>query len=69
MTRNMSGLDRIIRLLIVAVVAVLFYMNLIEGAWGFVLLTLASVFLLTGFINFCPLYTLLGLHTNKEKPY
>lgn len=55
--------DRIIRLIIAAVIAVLFFSNIISGALGIVLLVLASVFVLTSFISFCPLYVLFGIKT------
>lgn len=55
--------DRIIRLIIAAVIAVLFFSNIISGALGIVLLVLASVFVLTSFISFCPLYVPFGIKT------
>lgn len=63
MKANMGSADRIIRSLIAAVVAVLFFTNVISGTLGIVLLVAAGVFLLTSLISFCPLYTLLGFST------
>ena len=62
----MGGTDRIIRIIIAIVVGVLYYMGTISGVLGSVLLVLAIVFLLTSFINFCPLYTLFGINTGKK---
>ena len=62
----MGGADRIIRIIIAIVVGVLFYTGTISGTLGTVLLVLAGVFLLTSFINFCPLYTVLGVNTGKK---
>ncbi|MGV6828777.1 MAG: YgaP family membrane protein [Flavobacteriales bacterium] len=67
MKKNMGGADRIIRIIIAAVIGYLFYNGTIAGTLGYVLLALAIVFLLTSFINFCPLYTLLGINTCKVK--
>ena len=66
MKKNMGGTDRIIRIIIAIVVGVLYYMGTISGVLGSVLLVLAIVFLLTSFINFCPLYTLFGINTGKK---
>ena len=66
MKKNMGGTDRIIRIVIAVVVAILYYTGTISGILGTVLLVLAGVFLLTSFINFCPLYTILGINTGKE---
>ncbi len=63
----MGGLDRIIRLVVAITVAVLFYLNIIEGTLAYVLLVLAGVFVLTSFISFCPLYSIVGLNTCKIK--
>lgn len=63
MKKNMGAADRIIRLIIAAVIAVLYFTNIITGTLGIVLLVLAVVFVLTSVVSFCPLYTLLGLNT------
>lgn len=62
----MGGTDRIIRIIIAIVVGVLYYTETISGTLGTVLLVLGVVFLLTSFINFCPLYTVLGINTGKK---
>ena len=67
MKKNMGSADRIIRLLIAAVVVVLFYTNVISGTLGIVLLVLAGVFVLTSLVSFCPLYAPFGISTCKVK--
>lgn len=66
MKKNMGGADRMIRIIIAIVVAVLYYMEIISGTLGTVLIIAAAVFLLTSLINFCPLYTVLGINTGKK---
>ena len=66
MKKNMGTIDRIIRVIIAAVIVVLFFTNQITGTLGIVLIILAAVFLLTSLISFCPLYLPLGLRTNKN---
>jgi len=67
MKKNMGGVDRIIRLVVAVVVAVLFYTGVIQGTLAYVLLGLAGVFVLTSFVSFCPLYAIVGLNTCKVK--
>ncbi len=63
----MGTADRIIRLLIAAVIALLYYSNLVTGTLGIVLLILALIFVATSFISFCPLYALVGMSTCPVK--
>jgi Inner membrane protein YgaP-like, transmembrane domain len=67
MKKNMGGLDRIIRLVIAAVIGYLYYNGTIEGTLGYVLLAVAAIFILTSLISSCPLYSLVGLNTCKVK--
>lgn len=60
MKKNMGNLDRVIRLVIAAVLVALIFAEVVTGALGVVLLVVAGVFTLTSFISFCPLHTLLG---------
>ncbi len=63
MQKNMGSTDKIIRVLLAAVVAVLYFTNIISGTLGLVLLAFAAVFVLTSLVSFCPLYTILGIKT------
>lgn len=67
MKANMGTADRIVRLLIAAAVVALYFLDLINGITATVLLIIAAVFALTAVINFCPLYTIFGLRTNKKQ--
>ena len=67
MKKNMGTTDKGIRVAIAIIVALLYYFNIIEGTLAYILMAFAIVFLLTSFISFCPLYTLLGLNTCKLK--
>lgn len=55
--------DRVIRVIIAAVIAILFFTNTISGTLGIILLVLAGIFVLTSFISFCPLYAPFGINT------
>ena len=68
MKKNMGSADKIIRILIAIVIAVLYWQGIISsGTLAIVLLVFASVFALTSFIGFCPLYPILGINTCKKK--
>ena len=56
MVKNIGSTDKLIRLIIAAVIAVLYYTNFISGTVAIVLGVLAFVFVITSFLNFCPLY-------------
>jgi len=63
----MGTVDKVIRLIIAAVVAMLYYNGTIAGTLGIVLLVFAGVFVLTSLISFCPLYTVFGISTCPNK--
>ena len=67
MIKNMGSLDKAIRLVLVAVFVALYFMNVVSGALGIVLLVLAGVFVLTSLVGSCPLYLPFNLSTRKEK--
>ena len=69
MKKNMGSADRIIRIIIAAIVAVLYFTETISGTLGIVLLALAGIFVLTSLVSFCPLYAPFGIKTCplKEK--
>ena len=67
MKANMGGADRIIRILIAVVAAVLYFTGTISETVGIVAMVVAGIFLLTSLISFCPLYTILGIDTCPAK--
>ena len=67
MKKNMGNTDRVIRILLAVIMAILFFTKTVTGVFGIILLVVAIVFLLTSFVSFCPLYTLLGIKTCPVK--
>ncbi len=65
MKQNMGTADRIIRVIIAALFAYLYFGGIVTGALGIVLLVLAVVFLATSVIAFCPLYLPFKFSTRK----
>lgn len=67
MKPNMGTADRIIRIIIAAVFAYLYFSGTVTGTLGLVLVVLGAVFVLTSLVSFCPLYTLVGMNTCPKK--
>lgn len=60
MTSNVGGIDKILRIVVGALLILLALTGTI-GAWGWI----GVVPLATGLFNFCPAYKLLGVNTRK----
>jgi Protein of unknown function (DUF2892) len=67
MKKNMGSTDRIIRIIIAAIFAILYFTGTVTGTIGLVLLVLGGVFVLTSFMSFCPLYSIFGMSTCPVK--
>jgi hypothetical protein len=56
MKKNMGAADRIIRVIIAAILIVLYFSGTVTGTLGIVLIALSIIFVLTSLVSFCPLY-------------
>ena len=65
MKRNLSNIDRIVRVIVAALFAYLYFAGVVTGTLGIVLVVLGAVFLLTSVVSFCPLYAMFKLSTFK----
>jgi fatty acid desaturase len=63
MTRNMGKADKAIRTLIALVLVALVIAGQITGLWAVIALVVATAFVATSLVSFCPLYRLLGMNT------
>ena len=66
MKKNMGTIDRVTRVVIALVIAVLYFTGQISGTAAIILGILAVVFLLTSLVSTCPLYMPFGLSTRKK---
>ena len=64
--KNMGTVDRVIRLLLAAAVAVLYFTGVLSGLVAIILGILAVIFVITSFIGFCPLYVPFRIKTCKK---
>jgi len=62
----MGTIDKVIRILIAVVIAVLYFTKIIPGTLGIILMILAVVFVITSLISFCPVYFPFGISTAKK---
>ncbi|MBX7182959.1 MAG: DUF2892 domain-containing protein [Bacteroidia bacterium] len=67
MKQNMGTLDKILRLVVAIVVAILYFTGTISGQIVLGLGVLAAIFVLTSLVGFCPLYLPFGLDTKEKK--
>jgi hypothetical protein len=66
MKRNMGETDRLIRVLLAVVIAVLIWIGILPYWLALVLGVLGVIFLLTSLFHFCPLYVPLKISTIKK---
>ena len=67
MINNMGKIDRIIRVIVAVVIAVLWYYKQMTGLAAMILGLIAVLFIVTGAMGYCPIYHLLGLSTKEKK--
>lgn len=65
MNKNLGVVDRIVRLLIVAAVAVLYFTGVVHAALAIVLGIVAVVLLVTSIVGTCPIYLPFKLSSRK----
>jgi len=67
MKQNMGTIDRVIRISLALIVAILYFTGQLSGLAAIILGIFAIIFLLTSLVGVCPLYTVLGIKTTKNK--
>jgi hypothetical protein len=66
MNRNVASWDRVIRVVLAALFAYLYFAGIVTGGLGLLLLVVGIVFLVTAIVGYCPLYGLLKFGTLKS---
>jgi uncharacterized membrane protein YccC len=67
MKKNMGAVDRIIRTIIAIAIGAAYYLKIISGLTGMVLLVVGGILLVTSILGFCPLYRMLGIPSSSSK--
>jgi hypothetical protein len=65
MKANMGSIDRLVRLVAAAILAVLVFTGVAKGALGWIFAILAAAFVLTSVFGFCPLYLPFRISTRR----
>ena len=66
MKENLGSVERILRVFVALVVAILYFTNQINGVAAAVLGVIALAFVLTSSAGFCPIYTSLRFFAKKS---
>ena len=66
MKTNVGLTDKIIRVLVAVLIASLYFMGKIDGTLSIVLLIIATIFIASSFISFCPIYSIFGLSSKNK---
>lgn len=67
MKKNMGTIDKAVRLIVAAVILLLYFTSVISGTLAIVLLAVAAIFAVTSLIGVCPLYMPFGINTLRKK--
>lgn len=67
MKKNMGNADATIRLIVAALIILLWSLKVISGTLAIVLLIISAVFVVTSLVHYCPLYSPFGISTCKKK--
>ena len=66
MKQNIGTIDKLIRILIAIIIAVLYFTQMISGTFAIDLLVLAFVFIATSAVGTCPLYLPFNFSTKEQ---
>ena len=67
MKKNVGNTDKLIRLMIAVFIIVLSYKNVITNpTLDIILLVVALIVAITSLLNYCPIYSLFKINTNKK---
>lgn len=67
MKKNMGTVDKILRVIVAIALITLYFIEVISGTVGIILIALSVIFVLTSLVSFCPIYTIFGMNTCKVK--
>jgi len=66
MKKNMGTIDKVIRIVVAAIILVLYFTHVITGTLAVILLILGGILVVTSLTGVCPLYILFGLSTREK---
>lgn len=66
MKKNMGIADRVIRVLLALVFAYLYFVGIVTGTLGVLLVIVGGIFVITSLLGICPLYSVFGFNTCRQ---
>jgi hypothetical protein len=66
MKKNVGLLDKVVRIILVVLIAVLYFTHVIGASAAIILGAVGVILLVTSLVSFCPLYALLGISTERK---
>jgi hypothetical protein len=67
MKKNMGIVDKTVRIIPALAIISLYFLNQISGVAAIIMLVFAGVFIVTSFINVCPIYLPFGFSTKRKE--
>ncbi len=67
MKKNIGSTDRYIRLGIAFLIAILYFTGVLTGTMAMVFGFIALIMVITALLNFCPIFSLLGISSVKKE--
>lgn len=67
MKKNMGLADRSIRLVVAVLLGFIYFSGWLTGGWQVALVIVTGILALTAVVGICPLYTLLGINTDRGR--
>jgi len=66
MKKNVGSIDKIVRIIIAVVAGYFAKTGTFEASWmSYVLYAVSAIMILTAVVGTCPIYSILGMKTNK----
>ena len=67
MKKNVGSIEKVIRLLVAALLIIFFYTNVVTGTLGYILLAVAAIFIVTSLLGWCPIWAIFRVNTASKK--
>lgn len=67
LTENLGAADKVVRVIVSAVIVILFVMDVIGGPLAAGLLALSAILVLTALVGVCPLYKIFGMTSRRKR--
>ena len=67
MKKNLGTTDKLIRATIAAIIAIMYFVNIISGTTAIIFGSIALILFITSLIGYCPAYDMFGHSSRRNK--